>query len=440
MLILLLVFMLGSAINTFRVYAADEIHVPYDYPTIQAAINASSPGDTIIVHSNTYFEHIIVDKELVLSGEDQTAIIDGGNSGTVVNITSSGVMIRGFKIQNSGNNWTQRDSGIFLRDRQFCYIESNNVENCRLGIYLQNSSHIGIVGNTLIGNLEGIRLDQSSRNNMEYNILVNNDYSLVLSSNSDLNSVKGNHIADARNSGIHIQTWSSNNTIYGNMIRNCSYGILLSQSDDNIIYHNSFIENADQAWLNLSLDTKWDVDWPNGGNYWSDHNNIDVKSGQYQMGPGSDGISDTVYIVETDNTDKYACAGPINYFTVDFIIPEDIVVISNSTISDFQMNATEKTIVFFASDTSSVGFSRVDVPNSIVSGLWQGNYTVLINGISIEFGNWTEGSLTYIYFRYQHSTEEIIIIPEFPSIMILSWVIMTTLLASAIAHRRRYCT
>lgn len=77
------------------------------YPTIQAAIDAANPGDTIAVHSGTYNELIVINKALILQGDGRdTTIIDGingtGAEVTVVNITASGnVTISGFTVKNA---------------------------------------------------------------------------------------------------------------------------------------------------------------------------------------------------------------------------------------------------------------------------------------------------------------------------------------------------
>jgi pectin methylesterase-like acyl-CoA thioesterase len=42
------------------------VYVPDDYPTIQATVNAASPGDTIIVYPGTYTENVDVNKSLTI--------------------------------------------------------------------------------------------------------------------------------------------------------------------------------------------------------------------------------------------------------------------------------------------------------------------------------------------------------------------------------------
>ena len=68
--------------GTYRLYDATKtITVPDDYSSIQAAINASNPGDTVFVRNGTYHEQIGVDKAITLIGESrQSTIIDGNGS------------------------------------------------------------------------------------------------------------------------------------------------------------------------------------------------------------------------------------------------------------------------------------------------------------------------------------------------------------------------
>ncbi|SVD98206.1 uncharacterized protein METZ01_LOCUS451060, partial [marine metagenome] len=47
--------------------SATIINVPDDYSTIQAGINASDDGDTVLIAQGIYFENLILQKEIVLT-------------------------------------------------------------------------------------------------------------------------------------------------------------------------------------------------------------------------------------------------------------------------------------------------------------------------------------------------------------------------------------
>lgn len=87
-----------------EVFCPDPIHVPDDFPTIQAAINAAADGAVILVAAGTYPETInLLGKSIQVRSEDgpATTIIDGQDAGTVVTCNSgedSETMINGFTI------------------------------------------------------------------------------------------------------------------------------------------------------------------------------------------------------------------------------------------------------------------------------------------------------------------------------------------------------
>ena len=283
------------------------------YATIQKAINAPETldGHTIFVTSGIYHEKVIVNKTVSLIGDDET-IIDGNSTGTVVHVIANNVSVKGFTIQNAGSHIGLYFSGIYLDNAYNCNITRNsilsndygiriryssnntvsgNMINCSHGIWLQWSSNNTVYGNNVTtSEWYSIWLDYSSGNAISRNIVTNGGYYGVRLYSSSNNILRKNSVAHNRYS-FHI-TDSSHNTFSGNDIVNNDYGMFLVWSADNTIYLNNFINNTLQAYSDL-VNT-----WDNGcqGNYWSDYNGTDLDV---------DGIGDTPYIIDENNTDRY---------------------------------------------------------------------------------------------------------------------------------------
>ena len=91
-----------------------------DYNSIQEAIDAAESQDTIFVYNGTYYENIVITKNITLLGEDKkTTIIDGYNDefNLIIHISADNVNINGFTIQNSKQNYYS--SGIIINNSHF---------------------------------------------------------------------------------------------------------------------------------------------------------------------------------------------------------------------------------------------------------------------------------------------------------------------------------
>jgi parallel beta-helix repeat protein len=272
----------------FRVHNLDTVQ---GFLTIQAAIDYSDTldGHTIFVESGIYYENVVVDKSLILIGEDkENTIIDGSGNGDVVNVNVDWVNVSGFTIKNSGAlDFPDYDAGIDIRSDNNT-ISDNNVSSNRNGIYLGSATYTnikdnivynntyGIIGRTTSNNIisgcnvsfnyQGIYIFEfSSGNNITGNTVLNNSFQgiiLYLSSNSNISdntvslneqgiwlglsvniTIINNTVVYNKDRGIHLYDDSNNITIIDNSITGNSDGIYLSTSPDNIITNNKVISN-----------------------------------------------------------------------------------------------------------------------------------------------------------------------------------------------------
>ena len=87
-----------TILSTISILSATVINVPGDYTTIQAGINASVEGDTVLVAQGNYLENLILEKEIVLASH---AIYDDLDSEWFNNDHISSTRIMGGNPSNS---------------------------------------------------------------------------------------------------------------------------------------------------------------------------------------------------------------------------------------------------------------------------------------------------------------------------------------------------
>ena len=147
------------------------IKVPFDYSTIQAAINAAINGDTISVNNGTYNENIIINKGIKLIGESVggTIINGGGNDNAITIGNVQNVLIQRFTIKSKDKY------GIYCNNTGLttATLKNNFIINSGWGVVAENNCQLTFLNNLIYNNKNSANIDGAGiliKNNVLYNI------------------------------------------------------------------------------------------------------------------------------------------------------------------------------------------------------------------------------------------------------------------------------
>lgn len=310
-----LIFFISISLSQVGVVKSQESNIIYvggnsdNYSSIQLAIDNANQGDTIYINSGIYHENIVINKELLLIGENSfNTIVDGLENDAVLTILSDNVEIINLTIRNSKINLTNTSffySGVLI-DSNFNTIKGCQITDNQYAVVMFNSSGNQIIDCDIYENAGGLYL-YNSLNNEIFNNRLNHNYlmpSIIIDKNG------GNHISKCNISynddiGLIIRE-SNDNVINENIFLNNPIGIRIFEtlnfsSKNNYIYMNNFHNN-----INAFDDGR--NNWDNGivGNYWNDYENVDENG---------DGKGEVPYLIPLINYDNYPSIIPIE---IDF--------------------------------------------------------------------------------------------------------------------------
>jgi nitrous oxidase accessory protein NosD len=328
-LLLVLVLAASSIVSVLPVKGeARTIVVPDDYPTMGAAIENASDGDTIYVKMGTYEETttLTVNKSISLIGEDTANTILSLKppfgqiqwfypSGEAeygyyegMKIVSDNVKISGFTIVCNTSRIVVSGSGT--------QIINNNLAT---GIFFMQGDHRSVIGNII---------ERDITSESDDTLIANNTLGSLFSTGSDVRLeknlvfshftfdsnhwVEGNVISGSgQYGGMVIRGYG--NTVFNNTIINTEIALTFDMdAANNIIFHNNFINNTRQVhmgllFLNLSV-AVWDKGYGVGGNYWSDYLSKYPNATEID----NSGLGDTPYVIDAYNQDNYPLMRPVN--------------------------------------------------------------------------------------------------------------------------------
>jgi len=315
--IMLMLFLVGMFLMAFNIelvrtepktWIVDD-DGPADFHTIQEAINAANPRDTIFVRSGIYYENVIVNKTVSLIGENKgTTIIDGNETGTVVYISADNVTVSGFTIQRCGiiwNGFVFPEYGVRLRGHN-CNVTDNIIaNNDGTGIFVERSNDNVICENIIINNIGdigdyrwggpayGIDLDGDNCI-VSNNFIANNSGGIFLL--GDNNLIDENVIINNTHEptglppydppfrelafGINV-AGARNSIINSNVVNDNYFGIFLDLDVGNVLRNNSMNCNCFNFGIYQYMNFQQEIDTSNTVNgktiyYWINQHNKQI--------------------------------------------------------------------------------------------------------------------------------------------------------------------
>ena len=218
----------------------------------------------------------------------------------------NGIHLFAVRFANINGNeiWDTRD-GIYIEAANDNIIHNNHMRDLRYGVHYMFSNRNQVTDNSTLRTRTGYALMQSRQltvtgnssdhdqnygmlmNYITYSTLNNNYVTAVQPGSGD-----GVHISGAEGKALFIYN-SLFNTLSNNHFEHSALGIhLTAGSEDNRIYHNSFVGNQQQVKYVAIRYQEWSHEGK--GNYWSDYLGWDRNS---------DGVGDVPY-EPNDNVDR----------------------------------------------------------------------------------------------------------------------------------------
>jgi thermitase len=204
------------------------------------------------------------------------------------------------------NKMTSNEASIWVTSGSNYTVSLNNITNSYCGLFVNAKNSI-VSWNKITDNWNAVYV-YGSNSIVTLNNVTGTDNSGVRIMGSNT-VVSANNLL-AGNTGLELDYATNCTVVSNNIVDTRAWPMRLFGASGNRIFHNNIINHGWPVRIQWFSANTWDDGYPSGGNYWSNYTGIDVKSGPSQDLPGSDGIGDTAYVMDTDNIDNYPLMNP----------------------------------------------------------------------------------------------------------------------------------
>ena len=274
---------------------ADTIHVPGDYPTIQAGMDAAQAGDTVLVADGIYTGR--GNKNLIYTGVPLTLRSENGAESCIIDCEGIGLgfwlalneppdfIIDGFTIRNGNSGWA---GAFFFHHSCQAIIRNCVITQCTStfggALYCEDTSSPTLINCVITANTAirggGLFIQHSSSPTL-------------------INCTITNNIADTNGGGVYVISGGTNPrfincTITDNLAKRSGGGFYVANGDavivNSIVRRNTGGQITDNS-ENLTVRySNVEGGWPGQGNIDADPLFVDPDNGDYHLSPGSPSI------------------------------------------------------------------------------------------------------------------------------------------------------
>lgn len=210
------------------------------HTTIQAAVDRSAAGSTVIVFPGTYREHVVLRESLTLRGRGG-ATIDGGGSGTVLSLASGHATVSGLALRDGA-------VGVGLPGGDGNRLSNLRIARVRRGMFFSSGATGNLVTDSDIGHASEFAIDVGDQGNADNRFLR-----LTLhDSAKGFNAYRGSDRLRLEDSSLRrigpgpavTIGWSDGWSVAGNEIVGNASGVLTDTVRSGRIDHNYIARNA----------------------------------------------------------------------------------------------------------------------------------------------------------------------------------------------------